>query len=270
MGPGTIQRTITLFQEALLGLDVDVPLIRLESLGIMVHEAMTVQARSFHTPEHIFNLADATNPIQALAALFHDVVYYEIDQGFTPEIERELTPYIEEEDGHLRLTGGGGRDDAILHLALDIFGFDDEQVLLPYQGQNEFLSALLMNKMLQGIVDPKDLAKITACIEATIPFRGENEQGESPAFVLERRLRLANANWELSMSDWVLQQRCRELRGAGHGPFPGQYVEAASGDQSLVAASRHLCHSQLPACVGEDGGVPRAPGPRDDLQPIPG
>ncbi len=67
-------------RDAFDGLGVDISLLRLEALGIMVHEAMTVQGRSFHTPEHIFNLADATNPVQALAALFHDVVYYEIDQ----------------------------------------------------------------------------------------------------------------------------------------------------------------------------------------------
>ncbi len=70
MAPGTIQKTISLFRDAFDGLGVDISLLRLEALGIMVHEAMTVQGRSFHTPEHIFNLADATNPVQALAALF--------------------------------------------------------------------------------------------------------------------------------------------------------------------------------------------------------
>lgn len=206
MAAGTIQKTIVLFMGALQGLGVDIPLNQLEELGIMVHEAMTVQARSFHTPQHIFELSDVSNPIQALAALFHDVVYYEIDQGFTPEIERVLKPYIHHENGQLRLTRqpsdceNGAASNEAFDLTLDVFDFERGQLLSPPQGQNEFLSALLMNHKLHHIVQPRDLVKITACIEATIPFRGLNERGETPAEALERRIDAINTARELSMS----------------------------------------------------------------------
>ncbi len=196
---GTIQQTITLLEEALLGLGVKIPLIALEEIGIIVHEAMTVQARSFHTPAHIFELADASNPVQALAALFHDVVYYQVDAGFTPEIAAVLMPYLEIDGEQIRLKSIQGGDSTAFQITLDLFDFEPGQMLPPQQGQNEFLSALLMNCQLVSRVPASDLAKATACIEATIPFRGDNERGESPADLLEQRLFALNRRLDLGM-----------------------------------------------------------------------
>ncbi|MBN1247933.1 MAG: hypothetical protein JXC32_09775 [Anaerolineae bacterium] len=205
MGPGTIQKTIALFRKALDGLNVVVPLIRLEELAIMVHEAMTVQTRHFHTPEHIFNLANGEDPIQALAALFHDVVYYEVDEGFIPQVEQVLSPYIEKTDGTLRLAANVSPDDTYYYLTLDVFGFHAGDTLVSNRGQNEFLSALLMNEQLKGIIRPQDLVKITLCIEATIPFRGRNAAGESPADVLERRLHAINTAYGFGLTETEIQ-----------------------------------------------------------------
>ena len=210
MGPGTIQKTIGLFEAALRGLGKDIPLIQLETLGILVHEAMTVWARNFHTPEHIFELSDASNPIQALAALFHDVVYYEIDQGFTPEIESALSPYIEDVDGGIRLSTGVPSGDLYYYLTLDVFGFRAGQSLQPAGGQNEFLSALLMIEKLKGIVRLRELVEITACIEATIPFRGLTEDGRTPAEALEHQLRDVNRTYGLGMTVQDVQTSVRQ------------------------------------------------------------
>jgi hypothetical protein len=209
MAVGTIQKTITLLMDALRGLGVDIAMSDLEALGIMVHEAMSAHARSFHTPQHIFELSDASNPIQALAALFHDVVYCEIDQGFTPEIERVLHPYLQQEGTDLRLRERSqeatDKEDRMFRLTLEVFGFEPGQLLLPSQGQNEFLSALLMNEKLQDILSTRDLVKITACIEATIPFRGRNANDQSPAEILEQRLVGINIAHDLGMSQDEIQ-----------------------------------------------------------------
>jgi hypothetical protein len=166
----------------------------------MVHEAMTVQARSFHTPAHIFDLSDASNPVQALAALFHDVVYYEIDQGFTPQIQAVLAPYISVGESIHLVHEALHETDEVFDMTLDVFGFELGQRLIPSRGQNEFLSALLMNKMLAPFLPLFYLVQITACIEATIPFRGKNVQGEAPAQVLERRLETINDTYAFNMS----------------------------------------------------------------------
>lgn len=206
MDIGTIQKTIKLFKEALEGLHAEIPLLKLEGLAIMVHKAMAVQARYFHTPEHIFTLFDAFNPIQALAALYHDIVYYQVDEGFTPEVHALIAPYLREEGGRLSLIEHADPADAAFARALAIFAFEPGQRLSPFGGQNEFLSALTMNLSLDGIVESTDLLKATACIEATIPFRGVNVRGESPADVLERRLSAINARHDCGMGDEEIAQ----------------------------------------------------------------
>lgn len=206
MQTGTVQKTIALFKDALEALQADISLIQLEDLAIMVHKAMTVQARYFHTPEHIFTLSDASNPIQSLAALFHDVVYYQIDEGLTPEIEALIGVYLQTKNRQLHITDVALPDDVGLRIALEIFNFTPGQVLPPFGGQNEFLSALTMLKTLEGIIPEKCLLKIAACIEATIPFRGRNAQGERIADVLHRRLTALNARYNYGMNAEEIHQ----------------------------------------------------------------
>jgi hypothetical protein len=206
MDTGTIQRTITLFKDALEGLRANISLIELEDVAIMIHKAMTVQARTFHTPEHIFDLADASNPILALAALFHDIVYYQVDEGFIPEIHEVLAPYIKEEGGQIALVDHMSSEDIALAFTLKVFGFELGQTLYAFNGLNEFLSALVMNKKLEGFVNDTNLLKTTICIEATIPFRGRNERNETPADVLARRLQNINEQYELEMSSDEIKQ----------------------------------------------------------------
>lgn len=201
MATGTIQRTITLFKSALEGFDAPISLIQLERLAIMVHRAMTAQARSFHTPEHIFELADGSNPLLALAALFHDIVYYQVDDGFAPEIHEILAPYILEEEDRLSIRPDIA--DPLLRLTMAVFGFEPGQTLSPMHGLNEFLSAVVMNKKLEGIVDVTDLIKTTACIEATIPFRRSTTIQDSPPYILEQRLSAINArqHWGMPLEE---------------------------------------------------------------------
>ncbi len=207
MEVGTLQRIINLFKTALTGLHAEISLMKLESLGIMVHKAMTAQARTFHTPEHIFDLMDETMPILALAALFHDVVYYQVDDGFIPEIGVVLAPYVHEEGGQLSILAKPVEEDLMLALTLEIFGFEPGKALIaPPAGLNEFLSALLMNKQLEGVVSLRDLLEVTSCIEATIPFRGENERGQTPADILYCRLTTINARHELGMAAAEIEQ----------------------------------------------------------------
>lgn len=202
MATGTIQKTINLFKNALEGFNANISLIQLEKLAIMVHRAMTAQARSFHTPEHIFDLTDGANPLLALAALFHDIVYYQVDDGFTPEIHEILTPYILEETGRLSIRPEAAAD-PLFALTLAVFGFEPGQTLLPTKGLNEFLSAVVMNKKLEGIIGVTDLIKATACIEATIPFRRSTTPQESPQHILEQRLIAINTqqHWDMPLAE---------------------------------------------------------------------
>ncbi len=198
--PGTIQKTIYLFKSAFAKLKIKVPPDVQEKLAIMVNQAMTSQARNFHTPEHIFDLADPDKPIITLAALFHDIVYYHIDHGFTPAILRHLKKFIHIKDSSLAISGTRPSDNQLYIMTTQIFGYKKREKLSPTNGMNEFLSALVMNSSLQSYVSFFDLLKATACIEATIPFRGKSPDGKTPSEKLAQRIRNMNLKYKLGLS----------------------------------------------------------------------
>ena len=209
MPEGTIHRTIRLLHTALNQLNCTVPPESMEKMGVMVNSAMSVQNRSFHTPDHIFSLADPENPYMSLAALYHDIVYYQVDDGFLPEIESIVSPYIRISREKITLIDKPNKADIPLALCLGVFGFQPGQELSPFGGMNEFLSALVMACQLHNIVSLRDLLITAACIEATIPFRGRDEQGNCPSDRLKSSLQRVNAELNVGISDEDLDQATR-------------------------------------------------------------
>ena len=201
MAAGTVHRTIRLLQGALEQLKVAIPIHRLEQIGVMVNRAMSAQERSFHTPEHIFDLAEPGNPHITLAALFHDIVYYQVDQGFTPAVEEIVAPYISVRDGVISLVEHVTAEDRAFWGCAAVFGFAPGQELSPFAGLNEFLSALVMDRLFEGVISDCDLLITTACIEATIPFRGRDEAGLCPAESLEARVATTCGAFDLGLSE---------------------------------------------------------------------
>lgn len=198
---GTVHRTIALLEGALQQLNVPSDRIETERLGVMVNRAMSAQHRSFHTPEHIFDLAVPDDPHVTLAALFHDVVYYHVDMGFSDEIGDVLESYIEREGDTLRISSHVSPDDRAFFGCAAVFGFSPGDTLSPFGGLNEFLSALLMDVLLEGKVSDLDLLIATACIEATIPFRPVSAEGQEPPQLLAQRLQQTNEQFGLGLDD---------------------------------------------------------------------
>ena len=200
MQASTIQQIINHFITAFQQLDVQTSLREIESLATTIHKAMKTSTRSYHTPEHILHLADCSAPIQSLAALFHDIVYYQVDQGFSPEVEELLIEYIDEQDGGIRIQSGINEDDLFFYLTLEIFNLSPGQDLSRFNGQNEFLSALFMNRKLGCFLSLKLLAQTSAHIEATIPFR-TTAAGELPwTSVLKRRLATLSGKFHIDFN----------------------------------------------------------------------
>ena len=205
-----IQQLVDLLNEAFANLQVSVSLQVVEDLAITVHRAMTAQARSFHTLEHVFTLAAIPSPISSLAALFHDLVYYQVDEGIPADINAAVSPYILEREGEIAICERLDPADRLLAMTLQLFGYGAGQKLSPFDGLNEFLSALFMNVRLGGIVGERELVKITACIEATIPFKGKDDQGRRPFDLLEERLRTINERYHLSMTGPEIEDAVKE------------------------------------------------------------
>jgi hypothetical protein len=206
---GTLHRSIQLLQTALNELGARMPLSEIERIAILINQAMTAEARSFHTPEHVFDLVDPGNPYMTLAALFHDLVYYQVDQGFIPQIAQAIESSIELWDGGLRIRPNVLDNDRGLLLCMAIFEVRPGQKLAPFGGMNEFLSALVMVRELSGTVKEQDLTLATACIEATIPFRSTDAAGRTPSECLAQRLQATNHDLSLGLDHEKIEQAVR-------------------------------------------------------------
>lgn len=175
---------------------------QLLTISNLIIQTMTGPWRSFHTPNHIFEVGEGGDQVEVISALFHDLVYVQVDQGVSVNISRYICPYIKEDQEKLVILEPPElQEDEIFRLVLMLFGFNHGQSLLPMSGQNEFLSAIIACKTLQTMLPLSILAEIAACIEATIPFRPQFESGLTCSDLLFGRLVEANEVFEFGWTD---------------------------------------------------------------------
>lgn len=190
-------------------LQVEVSQTKLEQIAELIVQPMTGPWRYFHTPDHIFEVGGSTDPIEVLAALFHDLVYVQVDQSVNFNLAYYISGLIKE----VKPLRGGGKEhlkirdraeipeDDIFDIVLSVFGFVSGQQLSPFAGQNEFLSALVAAKALQEFVSKKILVQICACIEATIPFQMPSADGLSASDRLYKRIQETNNKFNLDFTE---------------------------------------------------------------------
>lgn len=182
-----INRLITCFSDAFKALSSPVAMADVEDMAMLVHHSMSAKARVYHTTHHVFDMCEGMNPRQVLAALFHDLVYVQLDGGFPLLAAPMLDDVTRRQDSNVILREINA-DDTALAMCADLFGFAPGQTLPPYGGMNEFLSAVVAARCLQRQLNAADLIAVVACIEATIPFRGPAPDGLSAAETLARRV----------------------------------------------------------------------------------
>ena len=188
MAIATINRFISLFDDAFKALACPVAMQDTERLAVLVHQSMSSKTRAYHTPGHVFYMCEGMKPIQVLAALFHDVVYYQLDSGFPAPAMPWLQDVTRTQDGNLILQAIAP-DDSATALCAAVFNFVPGQALPLYGGMNEFLSAVLAARLLQHYLSPADLLCLVACIEATVPFRAPAPDGKTATDALAERVR---------------------------------------------------------------------------------
>jgi hypothetical protein len=185
MKPGLLHTLIGLIGDAVRQLGGSAETRDIEEIAVLVHRAMTLQTRSFHTLEHVLNFADSGRPISTLAGAFHDLVYYQVDLGFLPEIATVVRPYLENRHEGIAVASKAPTGEPLFEMVLRIFGFERGHELPIAAGLNEFLSAVVMVRKLAGLVPAEALLRATLCIEGTIPFRSS---GEGPDGHIEQLL----------------------------------------------------------------------------------
>lgn len=201
MPPSTIQRLITHLQDAFTCLGITVPTRDVEQIAFLVHSAMAGERRKFHTANHVLQVCESLRAVEILAALFHDVIYFQVDHGFPLHTQPLLARFVWVQDGAVSLRDDVEvRDDWLFHLCLEVFGFQVGQTLSPSSGLNEFLSAFVAAKTLAPYLPSKELLTVIAGIEGTIPFRGVDTHGQTCFDLLSRRLSQINARYDLGLT----------------------------------------------------------------------
>ncbi|MEO7108072.1 MAG: hypothetical protein ABIZ09_16980 [Rhodoferax sp.] len=187
MAISTINRFISLFDSAFHALPAPVSMVDVERLAMLVHHAMASKTRAYHNSSHVFYMCEGMKPVQVLAALFHDVVYYQLDVGF-PDRCAYLLDGVTRQEGDALVLQPIPSDDEPLALCAALFDLAADQPLPLYGGMNEFLSAVVAARLLQPFLKTVDLIAVLACIEATIAFRAPHAHGPSATDRLAQRV----------------------------------------------------------------------------------
>ncbi len=144
----------------------------LQSMARLIVDATTGPYRYFHTPDHLFMVAGEEDPVEVLAGLYHDLLYFQVDKSIFLNLASMVAGVVRQDGDHLVIHAEEMlKDDVCVQLVLAVFGFKPGETLQPFAGQNEFLSALAAMEQLRPYLSLADLARVTVCIELTIPFR---------------------------------------------------------------------------------------------------
>lgn len=199
----TINRFIGHFADAFAALGKPVPMADIERLAMGVHCDMEHGLRVYHTSAHALDMCRNMKPLQVLAALYHDVVYYQLDGGF-PAHADALLRLVAQSDGDRIVLRSIAQGDEDLAMCACVFDFRSGDELPVYGGLNEFLSAIVAVRQLSPWLRRAELLAIVACIEASIPFRGCDEKGRLPAERLAGHLHTVNKARLVGLDDGAI------------------------------------------------------------------
>lgn len=191
-------------------LEAEVDPSELDRIAELIVQPMIGPWRFFHNPEHIFEVGGNEDAIEVIAALFHDIVYVQVDSSINFNVSYYITPVTKEVNKQLQIRDRSELSaDATFEMVMLIFGFVPGEVLDPFSGQNEFLSAVVAAKALEPFLKPEQLLQIAACIEATIPFRSA-ESGVTVSQRLYERLLAINSLFNLSLTDEQMRETVKK------------------------------------------------------------
>ena len=175
--PSLLASCLQQFQGALDQLQIVYTPEQLEKWMLGIHYAMTTRSRNFHQLDHVLDVGRGLQPLQVIAALYHDVVYFQVDQGFTPAVQQKFQDALVVKDN--RFYAANEPADAKVRLVREVFDFPPEKELNIFGGLNEFLSAVVAIHDLGEFLSDQQVAAVAACIRATIPFQGLDAAGKT-------------------------------------------------------------------------------------------
>ena len=76
-----VHEIVNALWRALHDLGSDAKLGDIERWGFSIHAALSSPGREYHNHDHVVDLISEGDPLEVIAALYHDAVYIQVDQG---------------------------------------------------------------------------------------------------------------------------------------------------------------------------------------------
>jgi hypothetical protein len=174
----------------------------IERWGFSIHAALSAAGREFHNHDHVIDLVADGDPLEIIAALYHDAIYIQVDLGPPRSMRDELSTVLAQGADGWRVLPAAA--EPITGDVLHVFDRRVGDVVTPTTGLNEFGSALIASIHLARALSREQRIAIAACIEQTIPFRVD------PVTGLHRRLA------ELGVAGDALEETVRRAVRVGN------------------------------------------------------
>jgi hypothetical protein len=142
----------------------------IERWGFAIHAALSAPGREFHNHDHVIEIAREGDSLETVAALYHDAVYIQVDQGAPRSMRAEMDRALQQTDTGWRVLASAA-DDPVTADVLAVFGRKVGDLVTTTTGLNELSSALVGSIHLAKALGRHQRIAIAACIEQTIPFR---------------------------------------------------------------------------------------------------
>jgi hypothetical protein len=180
-------------------------LAEIERWGFSIHMALSAPGREYHNHDHVVELIREGDALEVIAALYHDAVYIQVDQGLPYSMKSELGAVLVHEVGGWRILPAAA---AMAGDTLAVFGRKVGDIVTGVSGLNELASALVATIQLKTTLTREQRIAIAACIEQTIPFRSDpvmplhdrlvllGLEGEALDTAMRRAIRLGNRDVE--------------------------------------------------------------------------
>src|SRR5882724_4369969 len=89
-----------------------------ERWGFSIHAALSASGREFHNHDHVIDLITGSEPLEVIAALYHDAVYIQVDHGPPRSMRDELSSVLAQgaEGWRVLPAATGGATGDVLHV----------------------------------------------------------------------------------------------------------------------------------------------------------
>jgi len=176
-----VHEIVSVLWKALHDLGVQPATDDVERWGFSIHGAISAPGREYHNHAHVISLTRDCEPLEVIAALYHDAVYIQVDKDIPDLMRAELATVLDPVKEGWKLKPEAAANQVTSDV-LAIFGRQIGDFVTPTNGLNELASALVASIQLATTLDRNCRLAVAACIEQTIPFRPD------PVPVLRDRL----------------------------------------------------------------------------------